>query len=191
MSTTGVFSSRYAKKKKWKLNEGLQRAVMTLIQPGQSVVDVGAGIGKYVSWLQEEHQCEAVGVDGIPGVFELSGGLVHEVDFAKEEAGTVTSALCSKNYFDLCMCIEVMEHIPTPHIFQFLNNLADVRAELFLISCGTLGQRGHDHVSCHEPYWVANRLGRRHFVVDEERTEKAREVAGKGWDHKLLVFYRG
>lgn len=187
--TNGAFSTSFAKRKTWKINPGLQKALLAATNIGDYILDVGAGIGRYVEWFHDEERF-ACGIDGTPDIANISDGKVLEVDFSHPDAPDLIAFKFSEP-FDLTICIEVIEHIPAELMDTFLDNFTKLNTDRLIVSCAVLNQRGRDHVSCHQPYWVANQFGARGFVIDEPETERLRKIAGKGWDHKLLVFTSG
>jgi len=198
MSNNGSFSTAFAQKKHWKLDEKLMDAIKEVLVPApdSSVIDLGAGIGLCVEALQVAGWKHVCGVDGIEGIVEISNGLIARLDLTEPR-------LWTRKYFgsgmvagwrpDAAICIEVGEHIPPEKQKAFLDNLADAALYQLIVSYAVPGQRGRDHVSCHTPEWVASQLASRDrgWIVHEGRTKIARDIAGKGWDKKLLVMAIG
>lgn len=190
----GAFSAEYAAKKNWKLDEGLCRAIEAVIPKGASVNELGAGIGRYVEWMRENGWPRTYGYDGIKNVETLSQGLVENFDlagdFIQETRGT---AVLQSGYLqerDWSISVEVGEHIPEDLQWNFIERLAASAKYGVIVSYAIPGQRGHDHIFCRMPEWVACELGQRGWNLDQDRTLSARQAAGKGWDKKLLVFVR-
>lgn len=183
----GSFSKSFAERKRWKLNEGLQRVLLEFTDAGDKVLDVGAGVGEYVKWLRSESR-PAWGVDGIESIEEISHGVVSQVDLTVPGVCDKLNEFAGDGY-QLAMCIEVGEHIPSSLLRDFVTNLGRVKAQNLLVSWAVPGQRGRDHVSCRTPEWVANALGQCNWTLDEFQTRELRRIAGSGWDHKLLLFY--
>ena len=183
----GAFSEEFAKRKTWKIDEGLLAALVATIPAGSSVIELGAGIGKYVSELNRHptNDYKVCGVDGIPNIEELSDGVVKWKDLS-----TWDSRAPVWNRSDWAYCIEVGEHIPESKLKAFFRNLAESSNQGLIVSWGIPGQRGHDHVSCRLPEWVSCELGKRGWNLDHDKTMRARSIAGKGWDKKLMVFTR-
>ena len=182
MGGSGAFSQKFAKRKDWKLNEGLLDAICYAVPSGSSINDLGAGIGKYVTELNHRGY-RASGYDGTPGISELSGGVVEELDLARYgiPPGELPSA-------DWTICIEVGEHIPPEQEHAFLTNLAASASDGIILSWGTLHQRGRNHINCHLPEYIAARMREFMCPLHEELTYRCRKLAGKGFEHKLLVF---
>ena len=188
--TNGAFTHDFAAKKRWKLDEKLLEAIQEVLPLRSSVIDLGAGIGRTVQALRDGGWEHVEGVDGIPGIFKLSKGLVIEMDLTGPH-------LWTRFYLagwrpDAAICIECAEHVPASLQDQFWDNVADAMCidGLLIVSVATPGQRGKDHVACQLPETVAARLGRRGHDLDEPLTQKARSIAGKGWNRKLIVTRR-
>jgi len=182
----GIFSNEFAvsriDKGQWKIDTGLANAVLYVAQYYKTAIDLGAGIGRYVSLLRNAGLVGAIGYDGIEGIGELSGGLVREEDL------TAHSFLCP--CADLALCIETGEHIPQDKLPVFIRNIAKAATRSLMVSWAIPKQRGRDHISCRTPEWVAAEFGHHGWHIDEAMMSKCREIAGKGWDKKLLVFKR-
>lgn len=188
----GSFSREFAERKRWKLDQGLFNALLGILPQKTLVLEMGAGIGRYVTELRKAGY-EAHGIDGIEGIEQLSKGIVQQVDLT--EKGASRQVLLSIGRPAWGLCIEVGEHIPKERLSQFLDNICYIPANGLIISWGTPGQRGHDHVSCRLPEWVTIEVVKRGWKelgwkLDHDATVEARRIAGKGWNRKLLVFRR-
>ena len=182
----GAFTTEFSqhRQKRKRLDPKLLTAVLDTIPIGSRIIDVGAGTGELVAALRE-HGYTARGVDGTPGIQSLTDGLVIQVDLAKSVHWPELFRDADKTQW--ATCLEVGEHLPREHELQFWFNLSNVATQGLMLSWARIGQRGRGHINCHQTYLVANRLGAHGWLVDESATEKAREIAGKGWDRKLLV----
>jgi hypothetical protein len=185
---SGAFSRDFAEKKKWKTDEGLMRVLRYLcdekLPEHGRVIDIGAGVGKYVQWFRDQGH-EAQGYDAIEGIEDLSAGLVEELD--------ITQVAINNRFpnIDLAICIEVLEHIPPDRLESAFDTLRHLEADCLLFSMATPGQRGRDHVSCRLPEYAAIELTSgvmSPWELMHDETVKLRELAGKGWSHKLLFF---
>lgn len=187
--TSGAFSAEFAAKKTWKLDQKLLDAILATL-PGESlVVDLGAGVGRYVQALRDAGH-SAVGLDGIEGIDKLHGRLVGYADLTNWDVTSGLYKLLGEQPPEWALCIEVGEHVPQAKLKAFLDNICSVSSQGLIISWGTPGQRGRDHVSCRLPEWVTIEVTRRRWKLDHDATVNARGVAGKGWNRKLLVFRR-
>ena len=185
----GGFSEKFARNKKWKTDKGLLRAICEVIPQSTlgvrtSVVDLGAGAGRYVERLCEAgYRCR--GVDATPGIEEISGGLVRQYDLTGTSLQDIRHA---PHTFDWAISIEVGEHIPLHLERNYFRHCSMAAEEGLIVSWAVPGQRGRNHINCRTPEYVASCFGAMGWIIDEKNTAKARETAGKGWNHKLLVF---
>jgi len=179
--TTGAFSPEYARGKTWKVDEGLWNAVLATIPRGSSVLDIGAGIGRYVSLLNQNGY-KASGVDGIKDIEQISNGVVKHCDLTTDSTIGETA--------DWALFIEVGEHVPWMYDERVISTISNAASKGLIVSWARINQRGAGHINCHMPEWVAVQFAAMTpaWSLDEEATLKARKIAGKGWDRKLLVF---
>jgi hypothetical protein len=180
--TSGAFDTEFATRKNWKIDAGLLRALTAIIPQGSSVMDLGAGTGKYVYSLRA-HGYKAYGLDGIQDIATLSDGLVRQLDLSSPIAPEERVIA-----YDWCMTIEVGEHIPYPGCLKLIHRAIRYSRVGVVCSWAVPGQRGRDHITCRTPEWVASRFARLGVLIDENATIRARELAGKGWNRKLLVM---
>jgi SAM-dependent methyltransferase len=119
------------------------------VTPG-SVLDVGCGLGTWLSVAQAMGAREVAGVDGEwldPQRLEIDPGLVRRVDLEK--------GLSCGRRFDLVICLEVAEHLHEPAAEQFVAGLVE-HGDTILFSAGIPHQGGHHHVNEQFPdYWAA------------------------------------
>jgi len=180
-NNSGSFSNKHQQRRKSKpCDERLLAAFERIIPAESTVVDMGAGTGRYVRALRERGFL-AVGIDGTPGVFDLSDGLVREVD--------LSVPVCFGDAADWAISIEVGEHIPPDGVRAYVGNLCNAARHGMIVSWAIPGQRGRGHVSCRPPSWVIRAVTRRpEWYWDVDATTIAREIAGGGWRKKLLIF---
>lgn len=114
----------------------------------KTVVDVGCGLGTWLS-VFKQHGVETVtGIDG--DYVSRNRLLIAQDEFV---AGDVTQPLQVTGRFDLAVTLEVAEHIPTESASQFVAELCRL-APLVLFSAAFPGQGGSDHINEQWPeYW--------------------------------------
>ncbi|MFD2093546.1 methyltransferase domain-containing protein [Blastococcus deserti] len=123
--------------------------VLDLIAP-RSVVDVGCGLG---TWLSVFHDLGVEDVCGIDGDYVDRRALDINADHFV--AGDLSSDLVMARTFDLAVSLEVAEHLPSsraPGLVRDLTRLAPV----VLFSAAAPHQGGTGHVNGQWPeYWAA------------------------------------
>lgn len=122
-------------------------SVLRLI-PAKSVVDFGCGLG---SWLKA---CLENGVETIQG---LDGDHVNHAKLliGREQFQTVDleHRIRLDQRFDLALCLEVAEHLPTRSAPVLVESLS-AAAPVVLFSAAIPGQGGRSHVNEQwPPYW--------------------------------------
>lgn len=118
--------------------------------PADSLVDIGCGVG---TWLSVFHAC---GVNGIRG-FDVNDLPPHNyfVDKICIETGCDFS---SRDFLlniksDLCICLEVGEHLPDEAAGTLVENLVKV-SPVIIFSAAFPGQSGLNHINEQPPwYW--------------------------------------
>jgi hypothetical protein len=118
--------------------------------PVRSAVDVGAGVGP---WLAVARQ------HGISDILALEGPWVREVATAIPADAYAFSdlgqPLAIGRRFDLCLCLEVAEHLPPTEAGQLVDNLVGL-SDVILFSAAIPDQGGTHHVNEQWPsYWAA------------------------------------
>lgn len=190
---SGAFTSEFAAHKNWTLYRGVVDEIASIVGT-ERIVDVGAGIGHYVSALRNRC-CRCIGIDGIMGIEELSKGLVIQQDIT----AVVRPDLCARIVTALsgppewAMSIEVGEHIPREHESALFRTLETFGPRGVICSWAKVGQKGRGHVNCRTSEYVTERMVRRGYTFDEEAVLGIRERLGtrKGIGGQLLVFRRG
>jgi SAM-dependent methyltransferase len=143
------------------------RAVLPLVLELVSVrsaVDVGCGVGAWISVLMELGVADVVGVDGshVPSeqlLFPRPLFVPHDLARDTELGRT----------FDLAMSLEVAEHLPMERAEAFVDFLARL-APVVLFSAAIPGQGGVGHVNERwQEYWATLFAARHYVSVDAIR----------------------
>lgn len=131
-----------------------------------TVVDIGAGIGKFVKHLKDWGVI-AWGLDGVPEIFELSEGLVYNQDLVLDCAQHFHSA-------HVGLCLEVGEHIPIEYEQAFLDNVCKIPRERLIMSWSQISSKGICHFNPRPPEYISCEVTRRGWKIDREKTETSR-----------------
>jgi 2-polyprenyl-3-methyl-5-hydroxy-6-metoxy-1,4-benzoquinol methylase len=124
--------------------------ILNVYRP-DSVLDVGCGIGAYLSYFIHKGVQDCLGMDGI----DLSSTLLAGDRYIKQDLSTPFDL---GRQFDLVMCVEVVEHLPSEAANHLLLSIAKHARSRILFSAAEPGQPGYGHINCrplHEwlHYW--------------------------------------
>lgn len=124
--------------------------VLDLVGGVRSVLDVGCGIGTWLSAFAEHGVGDLLGVDG--EYVDRSQLLVPAEWFAAHD---LSVPLALGRTFDLVTSLEVAEHLESSTAGTFVGSLCAHASEAVLFSAAAPGQGGRHHVNEQWPsYWV-------------------------------------
>lgn len=159
--------------------------VLEMLRP-RSVVDVGCGVGTWLTVFRELGVDDCLGVDGDyvdPGMLEIPVANFHSWDLRKP--------LRLDRRFDLVVSLEVAEHLPAECAQAFVESLSLLGpAILFSAAIPLQGGTGHENEQWPD-YW-ADLFSAHDFVaVDCLRPRVWKNEAVQWWySQNLLVFIR-
>jgi hypothetical protein len=175
-----------AKKMKRRLgeepNKGLMEFVCGSIPRNHTIIDIGAGEGRHVRELCRLGY-SVCGIDGCEEVEEITEGTVKWCDLSDPNTLLVEKS-------DWGLFIEVGEHIPREHEKVVLDNVCSMVKDGLIVSWAVPGQRGHHHVNCRMPVYIASQFALRGFVVNDTLTQRLAELMGRKSRYKVMVLRR-
>lgn len=124
-------------------------AVWKTFGPFSTLVDLGCGIGEFVAYFMKHHKILAIGFDGAENCLtHMAEGAVIYIHDLREPLGW------GKPKFQLCMCLEVAEHVEAQYADTLVQNCVDM-SNTILFTAAPPNQGGLGHVNCQPPsYWV-------------------------------------
>ena len=163
--------------------EAIVPQVIELVAP-TSVVDIGCGVG---TWLSVYQRLGVGRIQGVDGAWVDRAQLrIPAADFAAHE---VTQPYTSSQRFDLAMSVEVAEHLPESAADGFVATLAGL-ADAVLFSAAIPWQGGKGHVNERwADWWCARFRTRGYLPLDAFRKEAWRDERVAWWYAQNLVFY--
>jgi SAM-dependent methyltransferase len=115
-----------------------------------SAVDVGCGVGTWLSVLLEKGISDVLGVDGDwvePDLLVIPKNCFQQIELDKED-------VCLPHKYDLAISLEVGEHLPPERAKHFVRSLTEL-SDCVLFSAAIPFQRGKGHVNEQWPsYWI-------------------------------------
>ncbi len=134
--------------------------VLPLIQP-QRVIDVGCGLGTWLSVLKEHGIDDVWGIDG-----EWVNKTMLEIPEDRFLALDLEKPFALDDQFDLVICLEVAEHLSQESADIFIESLTKL-GSVILFSAAIPFQGGDNHLNEQWPeYWVRYFSDRDYLVVD-------------------------
>jgi len=135
----------------------------------KSAVDIGCGAGMYIKGLHDKG-VDVVGYEGNQTA-KICGLLPEKVI-----VHDVRKPLKFDRKFDLCMCVEVAEHIPEEKSSFLIETLCRA-SDTVLFTAAKIGQSGTQHVNCqNEDYWILAFLKFGYWFDRETRDNLRKEI---------------
>jgi SAM-dependent methyltransferase len=152
--------------------------------PAASVVDVGCGIGTWLTEFQASGVQDFLGVDG-----DYVSREQLLIDRERFQSHDLSQPLTLDRRFDLASCLEVAEHLPDASSQTLVDSLVGL-APVVLFSAAIPHQQGSDHVNEQWPdYWHARFADRDYVAVDALRRKLWRNPEVACWYRQNLLFY--
>ena len=157
--------------------------VLEYLQP-KSVVDVGCGLGAWLSAFREHGVSDLCGVDGAH-VLETDLPLA---DFLFKPHD-LTQPLHLPRRFDLVICLEVAEHLPPACARSFVESLTRL-GPVVLFSAAIPGQGGTDHRNEQWPdYWADHFSSLGYLAFDVLRPRLWADSDVEWWYVQNVILY--
>lgn len=150
--------------------------LVNLFPNTSSVVDVGCGVGTFLSVFKEKGIKEVLGLDGPWVESELLQISADEFKILDLEKPTQLS-----RKFDMAICFEVAEHISASKAINFVSYLCEL-SDVVIFSAAIPAQGGNGHVNEQwQSYWaeIFETFGMRTYDI----------VRPKIWDDELILFW--
>ncbi len=159
--------------------------VMRLVQP-KRVIDVGCGVGSWLSVFKEYGVEDILGVDGDYVDAEMLQ-IPQECFLARD----LVKPLRIEQHFDLVVSLEVAEHLPSECAEDFINTLVSL-GPVILFSAALPYQRGDSHVNEQWPdYWLSFFHQKGYVLVDCLRMKLWQNDSVEWWySQNMLIFVK-
>lgn len=166
----------------------LAKCLMEVFAP-RRVVDVGCGSGG-ISLALTKSGCPQVAAfdyssDSVQMARERGLAEVSQLDLREASQIPATG--------DLCLCLEVAEHLPPKFSSRLCRLVADV-APVLVFTAAKPGQTGHLHVNLQpQSFWI-EKMAEAGLVYDGTAVERMRQLYGgrmiRDYEQNLMVFRR-
>ncbi|MCB1908961.1 MAG: methyltransferase domain-containing protein [Rhodocyclaceae bacterium] len=150
--------------------------VLDVLPPLRSAIDIGCGVGTWLSVLKEKGVSEICGLDG-PWVDQD----LLEIPRADFRTTDFDEAIVADKRYDLAICLEVAEHLPERSASKFVGSLVSA-SDRVLFSAAIPCQGGVGHVNEQWPeYWGRMFAARGYVALDFLRR--------KIWNDENIPFW--
>ncbi len=180
---SGAFTARYHRsrnktKRGSAVNQRILDTVTAIIPAGQTVIDIGAGNGKYVKALRDAGYA-VTGIDGTPDIGKETDGLVDRADLTED---------CSEFFgmADWGLFLEVGEHVPLEYEQKMIDTVSRIPTAGLIVSWSD--GRGCGHVNKRPPDYVAAEFARRGWALDKAMMKKVKYIMDRDYRRRLLIL---
>ena len=186
MILTSIYNKRFYNDQKSGSKSSAEEIVplvLDLVRP-QSVIDVGCGVGTWLSVFVERGITDYLGVDG-----EWLDKRLLQIPKSNFLCYDLTKPLLIDRNFDLAVSVEVAEHIPSKFAPLFVESLTNL-SSVILFSAAIPRQGGARHVNEQWPsYWVDLFEKKDYTVVDALRRKIWKNKKVEYWyAQNILIF---
>jgi len=155
--------------------------VMKLVQP-KRVVDVGCGLGTWLSVFQEYGVEDILGIDG--DSVDVTRLKIPQQCFLPHD---LVKPLKIEQHFDLVVSLEVAEHLPQENAEQFVDTLISLGPAI-LFSAAVPYQPGTNHLNGQwSDYWI-NHFHQKGYVVFDFLRKKIWHNEQVDWWYSQNIF---
>lgn len=133
--------------------------LLKIINP-KSIIDVGCGIGTWLSVAKDLGVGDLLGVDGDYVDRNLLSKYLSDSEFISCD---LTQPLYLDKKFDLCLCLEVVEHLPENFSEVLIDTLIN-HSDLIVFSAAIPDQGGQNHLNEQWPDYWAKKFSKHEYV---------------------------
>ncbi len=131
-----------------------------------SIIDIGCGIGIYLAEFKKNN-IKILGYDGSPAA--ISGSLVGN----KIKLHDLCQPLKLGRRFDLCLCLEVAEHLEKNCAHTLIDTLTKLsRTIVFTAATPGQGPKSIGHINEQLPGYWQKLFKQKNFILNKKLTEK-------------------
>ena len=145
------------------------------------IVDLGCGLGKYVSELNNKNiDCD--GFDGNPNTNSLTNNLCY--------AQNLSIPFQFDKKYDWVISLEVGEHIPKEFESIFIENLHNNNTKGIILSWALPNQPGYGHFNCQKNEYIKKKFIEKGYVNDIELESTLRNKCKLKWFKETIMVFK-
>jgi hypothetical protein len=149
-----------------------------------SVIDIGCGIGAWLSVWKKSGVDSIAGIDG--EYVDTSKLLIEKSEF---KAQNLENGFMADKKYDLVTCLEVAEHIQVSLAEKFVDSLCSL-GDVILFSAAIPGQGGTMHINEQYPgYWVNIFAKKGYLPIDCIRQRIWNDSKIQWWYKQNILFF--
>jgi hypothetical protein len=142
------------------------------------VIDFGCGVG---TWLRAFTENGVTDIHGLDGAYVKNSQL--EILAEQFSAVDLTKIGPSMRKYDVALCLEVAEHLPSSAAENLIDALTG-SSDIIVFSAAIPHQPGTDHINCRpQSYWARLFAKRGFSPIDCLRSQI--------WDNEVVEYYYG
>ncbi len=162
----------------------LLEVVLSVLPPVRSALDLGCGVGTWLSVLRERGVEDVVGADG-----EWVDRSLLQIPAERFSSRDLSQPIDLGRRFDLAISLEVAEHLPAASAPTFVASLTDA-ADFVLFSAAIPHQGGKGHVNEQWlEYWLALFEERGYVGLDVVRPAVWEDTRIPLWYRQNVALY--
>jgi SAM-dependent methyltransferase len=157
--------------------------ILDFIKPN-SVIDVGCGIGTWLSVWEKLGIADVTGIDG--SYVNKENLLINKENFI---AVDLENGYISQRTFDIATCLEVAEHLKPEAAENLITSLCSM-SNFILFSAAIPGQEGLKHINEKYPSYWANLFNKNGFIpIDCIRKKVWSNESVSWWYKQNIIIY--
>jgi len=129
----------------------------------------------------------AWGIEGVDHPYFVTKNIAIQDMRLKQIVWPFANGRARIDKFDLCVTLEVAEHLEPEYSDMFIENLTKL-SDTVLISAAPPGAKGHHHVNCREPKYWRKKFLKFGYIYDEVKTLAIREALQR-WKHRKELYH--
>jgi len=156
----------------------LAQFIKYIIRPNR-VIDIGCGPGHFVESMRD------IGIDAL--------GIDIDKRIGDKPYLFCEDILYTKLTADVCICLEVVEHIHEDHADNIIDKISGMFTDTLIFTAAVPGQGGVGHINCQYPIYWEQKFNRNDLYrnILLEKVVKDWCVQGRymGWFYNNLMIY--
>ncbi len=159
--------------------------LIAMIDP-KSVIDIGCGIGTWLSVFEENGIDDLLGVDGSYVNRDLLK--INQSKFISHDLNNlIQDPIFLPRKFDLAICLEVAEHLSESNADIFIQNLTCL-SNIVVFSAAIIHQGGQGHINEQNPIYWQDKFRKNDFELFDSLRWKFWTNDNVDWWYKQNIF---